>query len=234
LIFTVSPQFKLILEERGCRNVIFNPIGYDDFEIVEEVARFRREELLALFNSDVEFLIVYAGTFGHVIEVDSLLKAANILRSHNRIGFLLVGDGQNLQYYQDAVSLTGANVTFTGRVSKSEVAQICRNCDVAYYGSREGDASNAMLGNKIFDFLGAGLPIIYHGPSSAVRNLLQEANCSMFSNFGDDSLLVEHILKMYSSPAMREDMKVSAINLIGRRYLAAKSAEEFWENVESI
>jgi glycosyltransferase involved in cell wall biosynthesis len=234
VVFTVSPRFRSVLGQRGCRNVFYNPIGFDNFAPEQADLRYARPTLAALFaGAGVDFIVVSAGTFGHVTEVNSLLQAAERLREKRNIGFLLVGDGQNLDRYKRQVEKSGANVRFLGRVSKSAIAQICRNADAAYYGSSGGFYTNAMLGNKVFDFMGAGLPVIYHGPDSAVRDILLESDCAVLSAPDDMHGLVGNIVGLAASAAKSRRLGENARRAVNSRFLAEKSARDFWQVIQS-
>lgn len=234
IVFTVSPRFRSVLEQRGCRNVLYNPIGFDNFAPEQADCRYTRSSLAALFEGGgVDFIVVSAGTFGHVTEVDSLLRAAESLREKPSIGFLLVGDGQNLDRYKQQVEKNSANVRFLGRVSKGAIAQICRNVDAAYYGSNGGFYTNAMLGNKVFDFMGAGLPVIYHGPDSAVRDILLESDCAVLSAPDDMNGLVSHIVDLAAAAGKRRFLGENAIRAVRSRFLAENSAMDFWRVIQA-
>jgi glycosyltransferase involved in cell wall biosynthesis len=232
LVFTVSPRFKSALEERGCRRVVYNPIGFDNFDLAGTDPRFTRAALDAMFGTGaMSLLVVSAGTFGHVMEVGALLQAAAELKDRTDIGFLLVGDGQCLGQYQRQVAETGANVRFLGRVSKAAVSQICRSVDAAYYGSSGGFYTNAMLGNKVFDYMGAGLPVLYHGPDSAVRDVLRPSECALMTEAGNLKGLVGDILRLADDAALRRRLGENARKAIRERFLAERSALEFWRLV---
>jgi colanic acid biosynthesis glycosyl transferase WcaI len=233
LAFTVSPRFKTALEARGCRRVVYNPIGFDDFETTAAEPGYSRAALESRFQpAGSKFLVVAAGTLGHVTEVSALLQAAVRLKSRPDIGFLLAGDGQNLGRYQREVADNGANVRFLGRVSKASIAEICRNVDAAYYGSSGGYYTNAMLGNKIFDYMGAGLPVVYHGPDSAVRDVVASADCALLSGADDLQELVDHLVRLADDAVLRRLLGERSRAAIRARYLAGRSAVEFWRVVE--
>jgi putative colanic acid biosynthesis glycosyltransferase WcaI len=233
LAFTVSPRFKAALEERGCRRVVYNPIGFDDFDSADAEPASSRAALASLFAPGApRFLVVAAGTLGHVTEVGALLEAAALLAKRPDIGFVLAGDGQNLERYRREVAASGANVRFLGRVSKSAIAGICRNVDAAYYGSSGGYYTSAMLGNKIFDYMGAGLPVIYHGPDSAVRDVVAAADCALLSGADDLPGLVEHVTRLAEDATLRRQLGERARAAVRARYLARGSALEFWDLLE--
>jgi glycosyltransferase involved in cell wall biosynthesis len=235
LVFAVSPRFRAALEARGCRRVLYNPIGFDNFESAAADPRFTRAALDALFASGTNtFLVVSAGTLGHVTEVQSLLQAAAQLTARPDIGIVLVGDGQYLDRYQQQVRQSGANVRFLGRVNKAAVAQICRCADAAYYGSAGGWYTRAMLGNKVFDYMGAALPVIYHGPDSAVRDIVAAAECALMSEPDDLSGLVNNIVRLADDRGMRQQLGERARMTVHERFLAEQSALEFWRAVQGL
>ena len=59
---------------------------------------------------------------------------------------------------------------------KGEISSFCSQADVCVYPANNGNVINAMLGNKIFDYLGNGTLTIFSGPTSDVCNLIQSVD----------------------------------------------------------
>src|SRR6185503_21126293 len=112
---------------------------------------------------------------GYVVDVETMLEAARLTRDREDILYLFVGDGQRLTEYQGLSRRDGSQCVFTGRVPKYVVSEVCRRADVCVYPLINGKVIAALLGNKIFDYMGAGKTTIYTGPRGDVSRLIDAA-----------------------------------------------------------
>lgn len=178
-----SERYKPMLINRGvsAERIETLVIGYDDFDAPSQnlVNEFRYKILNCFSNSKPTFVGIFVGTFGHVVEVETVLEAARLLKHRKDIGFLFVGSGQRLLEYQARAEREGLVVHFTGRVTKENIQPMCRAADFCIYSAKAGEMSAAMLGNKLFDYLGAEKPVIYSGPESAVLDVIKMLNAGL-------------------------------------------------------
>lgn len=228
VVFTVSLRFKKFLVNKGVADskIVYAPIGFDNFPPpAANTVRKWRVKIESLFDDNKpEFLILYAGTFGHVVEVDLMLDVAELLKSHRKIGFVFVGDGQRLGEYMQRAECQSINAVFLGRVNKSDVHAICQCVDACLYASGCGEAINAMLGNKIFDYLGAGRAVIYAGPDSSVTDLLRELDTGEVLVGGTAESVAKSILSLTTDKGKRKRYELNAKRLMEYGYSAKSSS----------
>src|SRR5262245_46888020 len=147
------------------------PIGYDALEDEQR----EPSALVGSLPLAGRFVVLYSGTMGYVVDVETLLDAARRTRDRADILYLFVGDGQRLAEYEDIARRDGSQCVFTGRVPKFVVSEVCRRADVCVYPLIDGRVIAALLGNKIFDYMGAGRPTLYTGPAGDVTRLIEAA-----------------------------------------------------------
>jgi glycosyltransferase involved in cell wall biosynthesis len=99
--------------------------------------------LVGNMNSDVK---------GHPVLIAA---AADVVKSHPKAQFVLVGDGPKRRDYEAQVEATGlkANFMFLGR--RSDVPQILASCNIAVLPSLAEGMPNAVL-----EYLASGLPVV--------------------------------------------------------------------------
>ena len=237
-VVTVSPYFRKVLCARGIQDekIQVGLIGYDDFPPPpESQVRRKRGELEALFcDGEVRTIVVYCGTFGHVVEVERVLAVAARLVDRRDIGFVFVGSGQRLDHYVALAGQEFLKAVFLGRVPKEEIQVICRASDMCLYAAKEGRMSAAMLGNKVFDYLGAERPIVYSGPEGAVSELLDDLGAALRSGTEDMGGFHENILKLAGDPELRRILGQRAGQFRERGYTARASADALSENIQNI
>ncbi len=181
-VLTNSPRYKPALAARGVdiERITVAPIGYDNFdEPSAEAVVHWRDRLETELSPDTCMIGVYSGTLGYAFPVEEVLKGAQALANDRRFGFVFLGDGQRLDEFREYAVTHNLNATFPGRVNKQDVMAVCRAADYGIYPASLGKFSSAILGNKVFDYLGAKRPVLYVGEDSAVRDLINELGAGL-------------------------------------------------------
>lgn len=228
-VLTNSPRYKPALARRGVASdrITVALIGYDNFPPPADTAISQaRQSMLEKLDPATEFIGVYAGTIGHAFPVDTILEGARLLREDRRLGFVFLGDGQRLEEFRQFAQEYGLNAVFVGRVSKNEVSTICRASDYCLYPAATGEFSGAILGNKVFDYLGALKPVVYVGRDSAVRDLLQEVDAGLYAEPGDTETFAANVASLLSDENLRARLSGNARSAILERGFTAQASAE--------
>ena len=236
-VITNSPRYVTHIINKGVDSskITYAPIGYDDFpEPSSSYVDSWRSKLITLFDNPPSLLILYSGTLGFAFPLGDVLEAAKALNNKPSIGFIILGDGQMLDFYKDQSNRYNLNMIFLGRLDKSDVSAICRAVDVCLYPSAKGEFSSSILGNKIFDYLGAEKPIIYIGDNSAVSDVIWELQAGVVIPFGKTDLLTQTIVKMSDDTSLLQSLSCGAASYRQAGYLAKDSAEKLKRVISSI
>jgi len=226
-VVTNSPRYKPYLIRKGvmAERIRIAPIGYDDFpppgnDFVLEW----RNKMLGYFEYPPTFLAVYAGTIGYAFPVESILEASELLSDDKNIGFVIFGDGQRKSEFEQICADRSLNMHFPGRVTKSDIHAICRATDICLYPAKQGEFSAAILGNKVFDYLGAEKPIVYTGPDSAVADIVTELGAGIVCPPEDKNELAGAIKKLAMRPDLVDKYSSGAKGYRDAEYTAQASA----------
>jgi glycosyltransferase involved in cell wall biosynthesis len=121
--------------------------------------------------------LVYAGAHGPANGLDIVLSAAALLRDEPRVRFLFVGDGPAKEaLVRHAREENLSNVEFRDPVPKSQIPQLLASCDAGLMVLKDVPLfSFGVSPNKLFDYWGAGLPVICNVPGE-VEGWVREAN----------------------------------------------------------
>ena len=219
LIVTVSEGMRTLLlrKDVAAERVHVVPIGYDQLETTASAAPELPAEL------EGKFVVLYSGTMGHVVDVDTVLDAALATRDDPQIVYLLVGDGQRIDEYRERVRRERLNVVLTGRVEKRAIAGYCARADVCLYPLVDGEVIGALLGNKIFDYMGAERATIYSGPDGDVARLIRKAGGGVTLGARDVTGLVAAIRDLQADPDRAQAMGRDAGAYV-REHLTARHA----------
>lgn len=152
-----------------------------------------------------KFVIGYAGTIGLANSLDTLIDSAAQLKDHEDIHFALLGDGRaipDLQRQCAALGLT--NVSFLGRVNKTEVQSVINRFDACFLGWKHSPLYNfGIAANKIYDYLYAGKPVL-HCYSGAL-DPFAAYQCGVSIPAEDSAALSEAILALQAQPQDARD-----------------------------
>jgi glycosyltransferase involved in cell wall biosynthesis len=183
-----------------------------------------------------KFIVGYAGTFGLANDLYTLLDAAKRLKEYSDISFLFVGGGKEeseLKAYADKHELN--NVSFMGFIEKQKIQSVLANFHVLVVGAKKEPMYRfGVSPNKLFDYLIAGKPIIYHIDSGDYHPI-KDAGCGLEIEPGESGELADAVLKLYQmSVEEREAMGANGRKVALQQYeygqLAGKLEQVLFDN----
>lgn len=164
---------------------------------------------LELRNSLVKqpFSVTYTGAVGEANALDTLVKAASLLKDYKEIHFNIVGHGRLLDQLKIMASeLDLQRMNFWGAIPKAQVQSVLRGSDTCVICWRNSELYNhGLAANKIFDYLYSGRPIInaYSGGYDVISRY--EAGVTVEAE--NEHSLANAIVELYRmSSRERDDM----------------------------
>lgn len=194
----------------GAHKIVYVPNGVD-------LERFS----VAPRSGNGRFTLVYAGAHGPANGLDAVLDAAEQLREREDICFLLVGDGPSkAQLQAEAGRRSLHNVEFRDAVAKSAMPELLRNADAGLMVLRDAPLfSFGVSPNKLFDYLGAALPVVCNVPGE-VASMLQESGAGVQATDASGAALASAVLEL----ANRSQDERTAMGQAGRAWVAREHA----------
>jgi glycosyltransferase involved in cell wall biosynthesis len=149
-----------------------------------------------------QFVAAYSGNFGRVHEFETLIGAAECLRAHSDIVFLLIGDGPQLPAVRAAVARRGlTNVRFLPPQPRASLAVTLAVADVHLVTLRPG-FKRLVFPSKLAGVLAAGRPVLFVGPTTdEIASLLESDSCGHAVRVGDAEALAAHLLALQADRA---------------------------------
>ena len=174
--------------------VVLLPIGFDS-------------ELFYPINlkTNDKFCVGFYGNFNPLQAVDKIVKAAQILASHEDIYFKIVGGGFDFKKVEALVSeLNLNNVYFVGKVPYAQLNEEINSFDVCLGVFGDSEKTDLVVPNKIFHYAGCRKAIITKR-TKAIQEYFKE---------GKDIHLIENqpgnianaIIKLKEEPILREQL----------------------------
>ena len=182
-----------------------------------------------LKDSNKGFNFVFAGNIGDMQSVETIIKAANEVRTHHNITFHFVGDGSKLEECKQLADSFGlTNVIFHSRRPVEEMRYFYDMADAMLITLKNNKALSYTLPGKIQSYMAAGRPVIgaINGETSYV---IKDADCGLCCNAEDYKELAKLILEFCNSDR-KEQMAINAQNY----YIENYSKERFMVRLECI
>jgi len=168
------------------------------------------------------FTVMYAGAMGEVQALEVLIDAAEILRDHPEIGFLLVGGGVSEPSLRARASEARLqNVRFIGHQPVERMAEVLSLGDVQIISLKDLPIFRTTLPSKIQATMAAGRPIIAALAGDAAA-LIRDSGSGLTTTPGSALELAEAILKTAAVPA--EERRAWGDS--GRRYYLDHLSQE--------
>ena len=180
-----------------------------------------------------EFIVCYFGMLGQNSELLPVLEAARQLdRGPRKIRFILCGNGDRLEQYQNAAQGC-ANVLFPGWVGRAEIWTLMRMAKVGLVPIQSIYSYMSNLPNKTIEYMSAGLPLV-----SCLQGVLQqtlaEHNIGLTYQNGNADELLSILCRLYDSPQLVHTMSRNAMALFNQRFHAEKVYNEMSDYLEEV
>ncbi len=160
-----------------------------------------------------DFIVAYVGNHSRVYDLETILKAAEPLRTQPHIKFLLVGEGETKEKLQHlAAKRQLTNVTFLGEMSLNEVAKIINLSDVGLLPIAPIRVSQYSFPVKASEYFASGKPVIA-AISGDMAKLIKTHEVGLFYTPGKADEAAAAILKLYRNKTKRVEMGKNARKL---------------------
>jgi glycosyltransferase involved in cell wall biosynthesis len=164
-----------------------------------------------------KFVASYVGTIGMAHGLGTLLDAAEMLRERKDIAIILVGSGAEEKTLAAEAQRRGlANVHFVGSVSKMEVREYWRLCDVTVVLLRDSPLFRHVIPSKMFEAMSTERPVIL-GVMGESEAILRESGAGVPVPPENARAVADAIVYLADNPEVR-----LAMGRAGRVYVMEK------------
>ena len=175
------------------------------------------------------FVVLHAGNIGLSQNLEIILHAAEQLRDHPDIVFVLVGEGSKKRDLQDVAARRDLrNVLFLPFQPREMMDQSYATADVSLISLKHGLAG-VIVPSKLYSVLASGRPCIAAVEQDCeVAQIVEEAGCGFVVGPGDASALRARVVEIASDPSrarqMGERAREAALQFDRPRQVAAYDA----------
>jgi glycosyltransferase involved in cell wall biosynthesis len=160
------------------------------------------------------FNVVFAGNLGIVQALDSVLRAADLLRDEPDVTFVIVGSGSRLEWLRREVAQRGLrNVLLPGRFAPNDMPAILSQASALLVSLVDNSSMSQTVPSKVQTYLAVGRPIIAALNGEGAR-VVAEAGAGLCTPAEDASELAAAVRQLKALPA---DVR-ARMGAAGRRY----------------
>lgn len=180
------------------------------------------------------FVLMHSGNVGLSQNLETLIEAADRLRSKDRLTIAIVGDGSKRAALEAMAAARGlANVRFLPYQPKALLPESFAAAD-AFLVSLKGGIEGFIVPSKVYGILAAGRPYIAAtDPSSEPAQIARESGCGLVAAPGDPASLADAIATMYDDPATTRAMGARA-RLVARQYDRNVAVQAYHDVLERV
>jgi glycosyltransferase involved in cell wall biosynthesis len=231
-IVVIGPEMKRVIARKGieAEKIHVAPQGY------QPPARPPVERAVARQRLGIggEFVLMFAGSFGLANnDLPLLVDAAIRLRDEPELSLIFIGEGNQKAACIERCRQHGVrNVRFLDMVPKAEVHDLLAAADAAVMALPPGDFWKICLQNKIFDYLGNGLPVIA-AVAGDQEQLIRESEGGIAVPPGDVEAFVAAVRRLQRDPALRERLARNAREYVQGHLTRAAILSDYVDFLES-
>ena len=147
-----------------------------------------------------DFIVMYSGAHGPANDLETALNAAELLRHHEHIRFVFVGDGKDKPRLEHICSEKKLpNVLFVPPVPKDHIASVMAAENAGLAILKKLDMFKTTYPNKVFDIMACGDPVICQ-IDGVIREVVEENQAGIFAEPGNPQSLADAVLKLAGAP----------------------------------
>jgi len=166
------------------------------------------------YNLGDNFVVSFAGIMGTSQDLRTVIKAAYLLRNHNKIKFFLVGDGVERPDLEKEVNKRGLNnVIFAPMQPREKYPYVLAASDVSLVTLKK-NVITPVVPSKLLSIMASGRPVIASlDLNGDAPKIIYKAGCGLVVEPENPEKLAKAILELYFNPKLCDEM-----GLRGRKY----------------
>lgn len=237
-IIAVTQSFKKHILARGGQadklSVIYNGVDLSLFDSQEQAIK---EDVARYFGVHYEpsmFFAAYVGTHGMAHHLETILEAAQILKDHPSIRFLMAGDGSEkaklLKIKQEKCL---HNVIMLDQLPKADMPRLWQLVDASLVLLKKSDLFKTVIPSKIFESMAMQRPIVL-GVEGEVADIIRESDAGVCITPEDAGQLAEAVEYLCDHRAYAQNLGDNGLHYVARTFERSQLALQFMYILESI
>lgn len=231
-IIAVTPGIKKIISNsvKDKSKVVLIMNGFEE-DVHEMVSPSQVDEIKKKYNLDSKFVIIYTGTFGLARDHNIFGQTAKLLKKYDDIVFLFIGEGEKKKELMDFCKINNLrNCIFLPLQPRNKIPLFLKCAHVGINSIRKNDSLESSLSNKIFDYLGNGVPVVFAGHGDTA-DFLKKCCGGIVTPPEDAHAMRDAVLKLYRDPTLRRQMGIKGKKFVLENCSRSKILKELEKNL---
>jgi colanic acid biosynthesis glycosyl transferase WcaI len=224
-VSTVTHQFIQHFQDRGIsrEQLSFLPNGADtDFLRPRQPS----QALLDRWGVHGKKIFLYVGTHAYYHGLETVIEAADLLREHHDLVFIMVGDGPERLRLKDLCATRRIDNVIFATSPYEEMDQLYSIAYASIATLRNMEVAKGMRLSKVFPSLSCGVPVIYSGIGEAAE-ILMANQCGLVVEPEKPEQLAQAIMTLTSQPTLRAELGSKGRTFVEKEY-GWKAIVERW------
>lgn len=181
------------------------------------------------FQAENKFIVLYAGAVNIANDSEYLIEVADKLKSHREVVFWIVGKGNCFFYLKEEVKKRSLhNMRFHGLQPKQKIPYYAAAADVGLVTFIPQSVYYDNSPNKFFDYIAAGLPVIFNR-TTWLKSFLSKYENGFICDPYSPVTMAEHILDLMNNPLKCKRMGTQSRKLAVEVFSRDKMAHKYLE-----
>lgn len=230
-------QTNIVLGEHMRDQLQRAGIALDRIQIIENWAELHpddpkpssRSGLRARLGLEDRFVVGYSGNLGRAHEFQTLLGAAELLKSDPNVVFLMIGGGAGMTQLEREVRERGLrNFRFLAYQPRESLSDCLAAADVHLVSLRPA-LEGLIVPSKFYGILAAARPVVFIGdPDGEVARHIRRSACGATISIGQTAQLAQLLSEWRSDRALLERMGEAGIQYYRERYSARRALDQWF------
>jgi colanic acid biosynthesis glycosyl transferase WcaI len=186
------------------------------------------------YGLDRKMVVLYSGNMGLAHELESVIKAAMLLKDREDIAFLFIGGGgqeRRLKSLADELHLT--NVVFLPYQPAEHLPHSLTSGEIAVVSMKPGTEGLCMP-NKLYTALASGSAILgVVSRETEVADVIEEYHCGLRVDGAKPEAISEAVLRFYNDPKFLQECQKNSRDCFKNHFTKKQALKEYAEVLES-
>jgi len=216
-IVSLTHAFKRHIMGRGVTSgsisIVTNGADLDQFKPIEGT-----NEVEERYGFKDKFVVSFIGTHGMAHALDTVLRAAEILKDQKEVLFLLVGDGaERDRILKEKETLGLENVLMLGQQEKRLMPHFIAASNACMVLLRKSDLFKTVIPSKIFEAMAMERPII-QGVEGESKGIIEKAECGICIEPENEQELADAVLTLYKDAGLCQRLASNGKEFVRANY----------------
>lgn len=217
------PAEKISIVENGVETELFAPSSPSQDQML-------RQQI----GAGGKFLASYIGTLGNAHGLETLIDAAERLRSQNPdILFLLIGEGAEKERIKALAQSRGLdNVRFLDQQPREKIPAFISASDVCLVLLKKTDVFKTVIPTKMLEFMSCARPVIL-GVEGQAQQIVEEAQAGIVIDPENAAALAQAVNQLAGNRELGLTLGEKGREYIQRNFSRARTAEKYIQVLQS-